>query len=114
MATTISGTLSSFVAGETKTFSMILKIDGSAVDITNDTVTFYLLAGKDADLSAATLTKDADVATYGANGRAVFTLSKTDTGALTPGVYYWQVVWDRASGEREIFPDQREDIYVYL
>lgn len=90
--------ITSFYPGVTKTVRVVITLDGDAPDITGDTVTLRLKSSRsDADASAV-LTKEADVLTAGATGTAIFSLTPSDTQDLTPGPYYYDIVWELAGG----------------
>lgn len=100
------GDISDFHVGTTKAFTVTCKINGVAQDIRNDTVTVRLKTNKgDTDANAA-LSKDADVATQGENGVAIFTLTTSDT-EITPGKYYIDIEWVLASGKEYVIYDDK-------
>lgn len=72
-------------------FDILITINDNEVDIRNDTVTVYI--SKIATISPPIVTKVADAATYGLEGRAIVELSPTDTN-LTPGSYRLQALWE--------------------
>ena len=113
MATSIKGVLSSFTVGETKRFGVLLTLDGDNPNITNDTVTFYLLPVSSSSIDDALLTVDADVTTNGADGRADFVLLAADTADLAWGVYHYKFKWIMANGDVKIFPDDPYSVTVY-
>jgi hypothetical protein len=95
--------LSNFYEGTTKKFDVTITYNGSNPDITSDTVTFYMKTDKDV---TATLTSTADVTTQGADGIASFELASSDTG-VTPGRYYYELVWEPASGGKYILESEK-------
>jgi len=98
--------ISDFRAGETKRFTITCKIDGVAQNITSDTVRFTMKSNRsDSDASAA-IQKDADVATQGSSGVAIFTLTPTDTD-VSPGSYFCDVQWIRSDGSEYVVYDGR-------
>lgn len=105
------GTISSFFRGETKEFNILLKRGGVAQDITGDTVTFRMKSNKsDTDASAA-LTKQADVASQGASGWALFALTTTDTEVIED-TYQCDIEWVLSGGEEFIVYDGTIEVKV--
>lgn len=95
------GDISDFYVGTDKRFTVTCKIAGVAQDITLDTVTVRLKSSKsDADASAV-LSVNADVATQGASGVAIFDWDGDGTD-ITPGKYYLDIEWVLASGKEYI------------
>ena len=103
------GTISSFYRGETKEFNILFKRGGSPVDITSDTVTFRMKSNKDDTDASAALTKQADVATQGASGWALFALSTTDT-EVTEDTYFCDIEWVLSGGEEFIAYDNTIEV----
>lgn len=98
--------INDFYEGTTKQFQVTCKINGAAVDITADTVTFRMKTAKDDKDTDAVLTKVADVASQGANGIAVFELSEIET-KVAPETYYCDIEWDRSNdNEYVVYDDQ--------
>lgn len=90
--------LDPILKGTTQVIDYLVRLDSITSDITADTVTLTIKAqfgDSDAD---ALLTKDADVATSGANGIAIFTLTPADTD-IEVGNYPYDVIWYRSTGE---------------
>ena len=99
MGLIISGMITSFTIEEDKNFRVNITrkdVEGTTTtpDITLDTVTVYIY--KDID-STPEIIKNADVATYGATGGALFTLLNTETD-ISDGRYTAQVWWYLAGG----------------
>jgi hypothetical protein len=94
--------LRGFKPGETKCFSVLLKINGTAQDITGDTVTFRMKTSKSISDANATLTKAADVATRGASGYADFELTPVDTAQIDVQNYVCDVEWELAGGRKYV------------
>jgi len=107
MATSLKG----FYPGETKAFSILLKINDVAQDITGDTVTFRMKENKDDADSAAVLSKGADVTTRGANGYADFELLPTDTDAITPENYFCDIEWVLSGGQEFVAFDGTIEVF---
>ena len=82
----------------TYVFGVTITVSDVAVDIRNDTVTAYI--SRPNNLNDVKLEKDADVATDGENGNALFELLTTDT-TLEPGRYNLQVLWTLSGGTRK-------------
>lgn len=95
------GDIADFYVGTTKEFSVTCKINGVAQDIRSDTVTVRLKANKTDTDANAVLSKNADVATQGASGVALFTLTTSDT-EITPDRYYIDIEWVLAGGAEYI------------
>lgn len=93
--------ITAFRPGETKRFKITLKIDGVAQNITADTVTFRLKAKSDDPDDAALVTVNADVATSGASGIAIFEIMPAATHRRMPGIeYHCDIVWAIDSSTR--------------
>jgi len=86
--------LNDFYKGTTKNFVVDVNVSGSGVNITSDTLTFYLR-----DEDELLLTSSADVATSGSIGRAYFNISSSLTNALSASCYDYEISWHRSSGE---------------
>ena len=95
------GDIADFYVGTTKSFSVTCKINGEAQDITGDTVTVRLKENKGVTDAEAAIEKDADVATQGADGVALFALTPSDTD-IDPGRYHIDVEWVLAGGAEYI------------
>lgn len=87
-------TISNFHNKTTKNISITITYDGDNPNITGDTVTLYLVSKDKVPINS--LTKNADVTTYGATGIAVFELTTTDT-AILPGDYKYIIQWVSSS-----------------
>ena len=98
MATTISD----FYVGTTHAFSLLLKINAVAQDISGDTVTLRIKENVDDADSAASATVVADVATRGATGYADFVIPASATKGLTAKQYQLDVEWVTATGKEYI------------
>ncbi len=85
-------TISAIPKGTTRAISVAF---AGAPDIRNDTVTLTIKSNKD-DADPGALQTDADVATGGANGVAVFVLTPSQT-SINPGQYFYDIVWRRAA-----------------
>ncbi len=89
--------LVNFYPGTTKAFSVKISHNGATPNITADTVTFYLKrAPHDSDADAL-IVATGDVATAGASGTALFTLTPATT-AIEPRRYHYDIVWRLVSG----------------
>jgi hypothetical protein len=97
--------LTAFYVGTTKKFTVTCKIGGEAKDITGDTVTFTVKTNKDDADSAAKIQEDADVASQGADGIAIFELTPTIT-EIAPGDYHCDVQWVRSGGAEYVLLSQ--------
>jgi hypothetical protein len=89
--------LGDFRVGTTVIFNVTILSGGSAPDITGDTVTITLKTNKD-DADPGVLQKDADIATQGSGGIAIFELLPSET-AITPGEYFYDIIWETAAGK---------------
>lgn len=99
--------LENWAVGTTKKFSGTISLNGSAPDISGDTVTLRLKTNKDAADLDAVLTKTADVATQGSDGIYEFTIDPADTSAVDPGTYHYDIEWVRSAGEEYILDTGR-------
>lgn len=103
MSVTITGKLNDFFQGATKEFEIIFSKDGVTPNIVNDEVRIFVKTNK-ADTDAnAKINVIADVITYGADGKAVFKLTPSET-ALIPGSYYYQIIWTESNGDVNVLP----------
>ena len=89
--------LVNFYPGTTKAFSVAISHNGATPDITADSVTFYLKRAPSDPDSAALIVATGDVATAGASGTALFTLTPATT-AIEPRGYHYDIVWRLAGG----------------
>ncbi len=96
----------SFHRGTTKTFDVVLSIDGVVQDITGDTVTVNIKERK-ADV-ALVINQDADVATDGVNGRAIFKLLPATTD-IEERKYVIDIRWVTAGGDEYVIYDDEID-----
>ncbi len=97
-------TVSDFYPGTDVSFSIILKIEGVAQNITGDTVTFRMKSARDNTDAAADVEKAADVATQGAAGIATVSLSNSDTDVAV-GRYYCDIEWVTSGGDVHVAYD---------
>lgn len=98
--------LDDFFPGTTVAFSIILKIDDVAQNITSDTVTVRFKTKIDDPDASSVIEKNADVATLGASGEANFLLTSVETD-VTPGEYYIDIEWTLSSGEIHVAYSQK-------
>lgn len=96
----MSGSISNFYPGTTKQFTLVISVSGVAQDISAGTVIWRMKNTKYDSDTDAVLSNTADVATGGAGGTAIFTLSAANN-TLTPGQYYTDVTWLKAAGAGE-------------
>lgn len=96
-------TLADFYQSTTKNFNVTITFNGDEPDITNDTVTLTL---KEYKSGAIILTKDADVATYGADGIARFELSEANT-TLEPNPYFYEITWEPVAGGKYVLESDK-------
>ena len=89
--------LSDFYELETVGLTIQILLDGIAPDISGDVVTLTLKETLDKDATIV-LTKNADVASDGVNGNAIFTLTPAETATLEPRQYYYDIVWYPVAG----------------
>ena len=82
--------LKDFYKATTKKFDVTISYNGVYPDITNDTVRIEFKKEKN---GAVLLSKDADVTTSGAGGKAKFNLSKAETD-IEACRYYYFIIWD--------------------
>ena len=76
-----------------------ITLNGSAPDITGDTVTFLLKEKKsDADADAK-INKSFDVAGEGASGKASVELTPTETKDIAAGIYFYEIYWTLSGGD---------------
>lgn len=97
--------ITDFFPGTTKRFSLQITLNGAAVDLTSDTLTFRIKADKDEVDGASLVEIQADVVTSGADGHALFSLAPADTSLVPPGSYYCDITWYRSSGEEYVVYD---------
>lgn len=90
-----------FYINSTKKFSVQILYNGSAPNITTHTVTLILKSAMSDPDSAAVVNKNADVLTYGAIGKAIFTLNPADLDII-PKRYHYEIFW--TISDTEIYP----------
>ena len=78
-----------FYKGISKIFNVTITYNGSNPDISSDTVTFYLHDEDDTEV----LSEEADVATSGASGIAIFNLTPTELD-LDSDSYICTILWE--------------------
>ena len=105
MAVTTTGSPPSFYAGEYWKFTVAIRKDGSGPDISSDVVTATLKNPKSETDAQADMHFDADVATSGATGTAIFERSAAQTGVLSAQVYHMDIWW---------YPTDDEDHPLYV
>ena len=88
-------------------FDITIEVNGSAVDITPDTVTVYI--DKSKTRATPSIEKAADVATEGASGIAKFEITPAEM-AIKPGTYNVQVIWQLVSGRKFVVYDSTQEI----
>jgi len=109
---TVTGEVNNFYQEQTKVFQFGItrtNVEGveSTPDLTSDTVTVTFSLGKSL---TPVLTKDADVTSSGADGKAIFTLTAEDTD-INNSNYFIQVWWYLSNGQQ--FPLYDTEITVY-
>jgi len=103
MARIVVGEIRDFYLGETVEITVLCKKNGTAQDITADTVTLTMKENKsDAD-SSAVLQENADVATYGVAGTAYWNLTPAKTEVLEVGTYYVDILWLDGTDEHIVY-----------
>ena len=90
--------LNDFYRGTTKKFDVNITFNGTAPDITSDTVSVIFKTKKGDE---TLIEKDADVTTSGATGTAEFHLLPTETD-VGHGKYYYQIDWILNTGEEYV------------
>lgn len=96
--------IDNFYQGDFFGFTGVINVDGSPIDISYPSEVRFMIKTKksDPDLSAL-LNITADVTTEGASGVYMFlgasliTADKTKT--ITPGTYYYEIIWDYNVGQ---------------
>ena len=76
-----------------------ITLNGSAPDITGDTVTIMIKEKKSDTDSAALINKDFDVSAEGASGKASVELTPDETKAIPAGVYFYEIYWTLSGGD---------------
>ena len=100
--------ISPIATGTTRKITYTISFEGSAPDITSDTVSLTIKSARSDTDANAKLAKNADVATSGAIGKAIFNLTPTDT-EIDPGKYVYDVIWYTGTDE---YPLEIEDIDI--
>ena len=96
----MGASITDFFDGTTKEFDVDILYRGVAPDITNDRVRFVGYQGK-----TKVIDEDADVTTYGSEGKAVFTIDKANTD-VDVGKLDYEVIWYITSGGKEYVLEQ--------
>jgi len=104
MSVTTTGSPPSFFKGEYWKFTVAIRKDGSGPDISSDVVTATVKNPRSESDAAADMQFDADVATSGATGTAIFERSAVQTGVLDAQVYHMDIWW---------YPTDDEDHPLY-
>jgi len=99
MGITTTGKVPAFYPGEFWKFSITITKNGSAPDISSDVLTCTVKDTADEVDADAELQFDADVATSGASGIAIFTRSAVQTGVLSARVHEIDVWWYPSDNE---------------
>ena len=94
--------ISDFYVGTTHAFTVTLKINGTAQDVTGDTVTLRIKEDMDDTDSDAKVTVTGDVS-GGSSGEVSFIITAAATKDLDPGYYHLDIEWVTAAG-REYIP----------
>ncbi len=81
-------------------------------DITGDIVTLTLKETDDLPVKDATavLTKNAEVASEGAAGKAIFTLTPAEIEDVEPRQYYYDIVWYPVAGGNYVLNQPSDNI----
>jgi len=93
MAVTTTGEPPAFYPGQYWKFLVHISKNGSSPDITSDVVTATIKSPASESDAAADMQFNADVATSGATGTAIFTRSSAQTGTLGAQVYHMDIWW---------------------
>ena len=93
MGITTTGKIPAFYPGEFWKFSITITKNGSAPDISSDVVTCTVKDTSGEADADAELQFDADVATSGASGIAIFTRSAAQTADMSNKVHNVDVWW---------------------
>ena len=99
--------ISAFHKGSTKKFTVTLSVDGVVQDITLDTV--LVTFKKNKDDAGTVIAELADVATSGAAGKALFTLSTTDTD-IAVRRYFIDILWNLSGGDKYVVYDAEIEV----
>jgi len=99
--------ISDFYQGETKKFRTTITLASNVVDISGDTVTWYLKNTKTTSDVSASLTINANVSGSGTTGVAIFSGTSSQTSGVSSGEYWSEQVWIRNNGERYILQQQQ-------
>jgi len=102
--------ITAFPTGTTKIFSFTITLNGVTPNISADIVTLTIKKEIDDTDAEAVLKKDADVITAGADGKAIFTLTSTETKELLPLRYHYDVVWYIAGGAQHILQSDQLNV----
>ena len=88
--------------GATKKIRLEVRYNGEILDLSSDTVSFFL-KDNETDLdSAALIDQGADVSSQGSKGIALITLSESTTAALTIGKKFYEILLERSNGEEYV------------
>ena len=98
------------ITGATKKIRVNVKQDGAVLDISSDTVHYFLKTLETDDDDDALVDVDADVVTAGSSGIADITIPKATTVDLTKGKKYYEIFLERSGGEEYIL--KTGEVYV--
>lgn len=90
-----------FYPGTTVRFTLTINLNGTAADVSADSVTWTIKKRGLPD-SQALIIVTGDVATSGATGIVLFSVTDEQTAPLAAGTYVSDVVWRTAAGDEYV------------
>ena len=88
--------------GATKKIKVTVRYDGEVLDISLDTLSFFLKTTETDLDSAALIDQGGDVTSQGTRGIGTFTLSESTTAALAVGKKFYELLLERSNGEEYV------------
>jgi len=102
--------LTNFYVGESKDFSVTITYNGATPNITADTIRWIVKENRSDLDTSAVINVTADCVTNGANGVAYVNVTPAETD-ITPGNYYWELVWNLATGKEFVLEQDKIVLY---
>jgi len=95
--------LTDFHAGTTVMFTALLRLNAEAVDVRNDTVKLILSRQRVWGKESPRIEFEGDTS-GGSSGVVEFELTPEQTGEIEPGVYDYEITWERQ--DQEFVPEK--------
>ena len=97
--------------GATKKIRLEVRYNGEILDLSSDTVSFFLKTNETDLDTVALIDQGADVSSQGSKGIALITLSPATTSGLTVGKKFYEILLERSNGEEYVL--RSSSLWVY-